>query len=374
MQGIRPRLITGQREMDIVGEHARERRALGVGELRGEVEKADRLAVGERGEGGVDAGASGNDGRVIRWQDAHEDDLRRRGLEPAGVEETLHAELEVGDLRVVERAGDVVGAGEDHDDARVDAIEFAVLRAPEDVLEAVGAPREVTGVPAGERGVPVREESGVVGRTPAAGDRVADEIQIDAALAGLREQLLVREGGVRIGAWRRRAGGLREEFAGEREECGGCAGKQEPNAARRARWGLWRSQGDGAGGSGREGTRRGERGWGVHAGDVECNTDRARRPARRKHGARSDISIGAATAGGGRVTHKVTLPAGIRDASYRRKSEEESNPLGYSLAWGCAAGGRAGRRVSGALAAAGLRTRWLRARASQWRRPFAHVS
>ena len=45
---------------------------------------------------------------------------------------------------------DVVGAGQDHDDLRVDAVELAVLQAPEDVLRPVGAPAEVAGVPAVE--------------------------------------------------------------------------------------------------------------------------------------------------------------------------------------------------------------------------------
>jgi hypothetical protein len=45
------------------------------------------------------------------------------------------------DLDVVARLrADVVGAGEQDDDLRIDAVELAVLEAPEDVLRAVGAP------------------------------------------------------------------------------------------------------------------------------------------------------------------------------------------------------------------------------------------
>ena len=85
----------------------------------------------------------------------------------------------------------------------IDAIELAVLQPPEDVLRAVGAPAEVARVPAGERRLPVGEEVRIVGRAPAPRDRVADEVDVDPPLRPLREQLLVGEARVGVGAGHR---------------------------------------------------------------------------------------------------------------------------------------------------------------------------
>ena len=65
--------------------------------------------------------------------------------------------------------------------------------------DAVGAPAEIGRVPAVEVLLPVLEELRVVGGSPAAGDGVAFEVDVDAALLRFREQLL--DG--RAASWRR---------------------------------------------------------------------------------------------------------------------------------------------------------------------------
>src|SRR5207237_7362651 len=97
----------------------------------------------------------------------------------------------------------VVRAGENDDDLRVDAIELSVLDAPEYVLDAVAPPAEVGGVPAEEVRVPVREILRIVRCAPAPRDRVALEVQVDGALRAFSKQLLVREHRVRIRPRRR---------------------------------------------------------------------------------------------------------------------------------------------------------------------------
>ena len=63
----------------------------------------------------------------------------------------------------------------------------------------VGAPAEVGRVPAAKVRAPVGKQLRVVGRAPAPNDRVADEVDVDAARLRLVEQLRVR----RHGSWRR---------------------------------------------------------------------------------------------------------------------------------------------------------------------------
>ena len=77
------------------------------------------------------------------------------------------------------------------------------------VLDAIGAPSEVSGIPAEEIGLPVLEQLRIFRCAPTARDRIAFEIDIDAALLRLRHELLVRDLRVAI-----RAGhgpGLRRE-------------------------------------------------------------------------------------------------------------------------------------------------------------------
>src|SRR4051794_24468115 len=77
-------------------------------------------------------------------------------------------------------------------------VELAVLETPQDVLRSVGAPAEVGGVPAEEVLLPVRQQLGIIGRAPAADDRVALEVDVDAAGGRFGEELLVRGHRVRV--------------------------------------------------------------------------------------------------------------------------------------------------------------------------------
>src|SRR5207247_4686266 len=100
-------------------------------------------------------------------------------------------------------APNVVRAGEHDDDLRVDAVELTVLEPPQDVLRLVGAPSEIGSVPAEEILRPVREELRIVGGAPAPRDRVADKINVDAALPRLVDELRVRGERVLVDARRR---------------------------------------------------------------------------------------------------------------------------------------------------------------------------
>ena len=140
-------------------------------------------------------------GVVVAREDGGQDDRRRGRLLPASVDDRLEAPGDVGHLGLV--AGllaDVVGAGEEHDDLRVDAVQLAVLQAPQDVLRPIPAPAEVAGIPAVEGLLPMGQEVRVVEGAPATGDGVAQEVEIDAAALRLGQELLVGEVGVAVGA------------------------------------------------------------------------------------------------------------------------------------------------------------------------------
>src|SRR4030095_16971212 len=82
------------------------------------------------------------------------------------------------------------------------------VRSPQrEVWDRVAAPPEVCGVPAEEVLFPVREKVGVIGGAPAARDRIAFEVDINAALRGLFQQLRVSGQGILIGARDRLVGG-----------------------------------------------------------------------------------------------------------------------------------------------------------------------
>ncbi len=71
----------------------------------------------------------------------------------------------------------------------MDVVQLAVLQSPEDVLHGVTTPGEIAGIPAEEVLFPVGQQLGIVQRPPATHDRIAFEIDVDAALLGLFEQL-----------------------------------------------------------------------------------------------------------------------------------------------------------------------------------------
>src|SRR5439155_5908736 len=100
---------------------------------------------------------------------------------------------------------------------RVDAVELAVLEPPEDVLRLVAAPSEIGGVPAEEILRPVREEIRIVGRAPAPRNRVAGEVDVDAALLRFVDELRVRAERALVDS-RHGSIGRREECAGPSDE------------------------------------------------------------------------------------------------------------------------------------------------------------
>ena len=133
---------------------------------------------------------------VVAREDGCQDDGRRGGLRLHDAQDCFETPVDVGHLGVVASGrhgrAHVVGTGEQNDDLWVDAVQFAVFQAPQDVLHGVGAPAEIGRIPAEEILLPVGQQLGVVGCAPAARDRVALEIDVDAALVGLLEQLSVR--------------------------------------------------------------------------------------------------------------------------------------------------------------------------------------
>ena len=84
-------------------------------------------------------------------------------------------------------AAEIVGADHQHGQLGLDAVEFAVLQAPEDVLRLIAADAEVGGF---ERTV-VLFPNLLAAAAPAVGDRVAEEQQVDAALLGDFDEAVV---------------------------------------------------------------------------------------------------------------------------------------------------------------------------------------
>ncbi|HEX9365523.1 MAG TPA: hypothetical protein VF921_02790 [Vicinamibacterales bacterium] len=192
LERIGPRLVARKGGVQLVGvHHAVEQPSVLVGELVVHIDVAHPRAVGEPGEVGVDGlDLRENSQVVIAGKDAGQDNRRRRRFPPNGVNDPRKAAGDRRNLRVAARPRpDVVRAGQDHDDLRVDAVQLSVLEPPEHVLNLVRAPAEVRGIPAEEIRLPVREVGRIVDRAPAAHDRVADEIDVDAALLRFVEQL-----------------------------------------------------------------------------------------------------------------------------------------------------------------------------------------
>jgi hypothetical protein len=96
----------------------------------------------------------------------------------------------------------VVGSREQTDRFRVDVIKLAVLQPPQNILDFVRAPPEVSRVPSEEIAVPVRKQLGIIRGAPPADDRVAFEVDIDAALARLFEKLPMSQHRVGVGSRR----------------------------------------------------------------------------------------------------------------------------------------------------------------------------
>jgi hypothetical protein len=82
----------------------------------------------------------------------------------------------------------VIGTDHNHSNLGFDAVQFAVLDAPEDVLRAVAADAEVRGLERGKILVPGRLG---IAAAPGLSDRVAQEDDGDIALHGLGDEALV---------------------------------------------------------------------------------------------------------------------------------------------------------------------------------------
>ncbi len=102
---------------------------------------------------------------------------------------------------------DVVRAGHQHDDLRMHIVELTVGEPPENVLDGVPSPSEVRGIPSEEAARPVVEEVAIrrIARSPSPGDRVAREVDVDAAAPRFLEELGVRDARVLVDARNRLA-------------------------------------------------------------------------------------------------------------------------------------------------------------------------
>jgi hypothetical protein len=66
-----------------------------------------------------------------------------------------------------------------------------MLEPPEHVLDPIRAPSEVCGVPAKEVRPPVRKQFRIIERAPAADNRIADKVGVDATRPRFRDQFVV---------------------------------------------------------------------------------------------------------------------------------------------------------------------------------------
>src|SRR5262245_18847549 len=174
LQRVRPDLIALERGMQYVSfvEDAVDERSTRISQTIVDVEESDALAVGERREPLIDL-VDRRDDRdvVVAWKDGGEDDRRRGCFLLTDVDDRLDPTRDLGDgLIVAGLRANIVGAGEQDNHLRIDIVQLTVLEPPEDVLRPVGTPAEVPCVPPEEVLFPVREQLGVVERTPSAND------------------------------------------------------------------------------------------------------------------------------------------------------------------------------------------------------------
>ena len=207
LQGIRPDLVALERGMQLVAivHHAVEQLAIPIRQFVVDVQIPDPLAVGKFGQIVVDLVDRRHHRHVVvAREDARDDDGGVGSLCLHDVQDRLKAPGDIRDLVVIAPGGrgiaDVIGAGEQDDDLRIDSVQLSIVEAPEDVLSGVGAPSEVGRVPAEEVLLPVGQQFRIVGSSPAAGDGVALEIDVDAAFLGLLQQLGMSGEGVLVGS------------------------------------------------------------------------------------------------------------------------------------------------------------------------------
>ena len=137
------------------------------------------FAGGEAGEVEVDFVDDGHQGRVVvARENAGDDDggLGRLGAHDA--QDRLKSEGDV----FRRCSAEVVRARLQDDDLWIDAVQLAVFEAPEDVLNPIGAPAEIAGVPAEKVGAPVcdrRKKRPRPGLCKSAGSRSVAAVAVD---------------------------------------------------------------------------------------------------------------------------------------------------------------------------------------------------
>ena len=225
LQRIRPHLIPLDGRVEPVARHSVEQLPSRIGEGAVDVQIPNRPAVGEAGDpaiGFVDHRHGAH--RVVAGKNGGQDDRRLWRLAAHDVEDRPDPAADVlRPVRDVDRLrdnADVVGARQEHDDLRVHGVQLTVVQPPQHVLRRVAAPAEVGGVPADQLLPPVAEQVRVVGGSPAPGDRVAGEIDIDATAPRLLDQLRVCRDGVLVRASHRDVGGRRRWPLRELREVG----------------------------------------------------------------------------------------------------------------------------------------------------------
>ena len=156
--------------------------ALGVQEPGAEIHEEDILAVSQGREEFVhlvNPFADGVLGRCSTGKDREQKDLGVRMLRPNGLHDLFDAGSNPFRLLVAVTT-EIVGADHDHDDLRMDAVEFAVLQTPENLLGRLSGNAQIQRLPWREARIAVGSMS-----RPPVGDRVADQDEIEVPFPGL---------------------------------------------------------------------------------------------------------------------------------------------------------------------------------------------
>ena len=104
------------------------------------------------------------------------------------------------------RNAEVVGAGKQDYGFWMNVIKFPILKSPEDVLNFICTPSEVGCIPAKKILRPVGKQIGIVGCPPTTCNGVALKINVDTALFGLFQQLVMRNERIFVGSGNRLIG------------------------------------------------------------------------------------------------------------------------------------------------------------------------
>lgn len=205
LQAIGPNLIAlgGRMQPVLRIQYSFDKVAAGIGQFIVDVQIPHFFAIGKFRDIVVNFVDGGNHGGWGARKNPGQDDGGVGRLLLANVEYGLDTFCDVLDLGIAPRtAADVIDSRQDDDDLWVDPVEFAVIETPEDILNQVGAPTKVRGIPAVEIGCPVFQICLVlrIAGAPPTGDGITLEVDVDAAFFGLFEQLRVGEFGIVVGA------------------------------------------------------------------------------------------------------------------------------------------------------------------------------